>query len=249
MNDKFVNQLLDISPLYEKVSVLIEQSQEYVAKTVNSTMVVTYYRIGQYIVEEEQRGQERATYGKQVLQLLSQRLTDRYGAGWSIETLNKCRKFYRVYGISSTAWTKSDSKEIVYSVDEIHLPHLPWSHLQILMRIQNPEERRFYEIESQRENWSVRQLQRQVGSSLYERLALSRDKDEVLCLASEGHVVEKPTDLLKNPLVLEFVSLQPETSYSESKFETAIINKMQQFLLELGKGFLFEACQKHLIGA
>lgn len=112
------------------------------------------------------------------------------------------------------------------------------------MRIEDVNARRFYEIESQQQNWSVRQLQRQVASSLYERLALSRDKDEVMRLAQEGQTIEKPLDIIKNPLVIEFVGLTPDSSYSESRLETAIINKMQQFLLELGKGFLFEARQK-----
>lgn len=112
------------------------------------------------------------------------------------------------------------------------------------MRIENHEERHFYEIETFNQNWSVRQLQRQVSSSLYERLALSRNKDEVLRLANEGQTIEKPTDLLKNPLTLEFLGLKPDSSYSENKLEEIIINKLQMFLLELGKGFLFESRQK-----
>lgn len=230
--------------LFEQVSHLIAEARSYVAKTVNSAMVVTYYEIGRHIVENEQNGQERAQYGKQVLQELSARLTAEFGKGWSVETLDKCRKLYRAYGISSTAQTKSSSADLVYSVDEIQLPHLSWNHLQILMRIEDAQARHFYEVESQRQNWSVRQLQRQVASSLYERLALSRDKDEVMRLAQEGQVVAKPADIIKDPLVLEFVGLKPDSSYSESKLETAIIDKMQQFLLELGKGFLFEARQK-----
>ena len=112
------------------------------------------------------------------------------------------------------------------------------------MRIENHEERRFYEIESYNQNWSVRHLQRQVASSLYERLALSRDKNEVMRLANEGITIEKPSDILKNPLTLEFLGLRPDASYSESKLEEVIINKLQMFLLELGKGFLFESRQK-----
>jgi len=112
------------------------------------------------------------------------------------------------------------------------------------MRIENEEERHFYEIESFNQNWSVRQLQRQVSSSLFERLALSRDKNEVMRLANEGQILEKPSDILKNPLTLEFLGLRPESSYSESKLEEVIINKLQMFLLELGKGFLFESRQK-----
>ena len=112
------------------------------------------------------------------------------------------------------------------------------------MRIDNPEERRFYEIEAVKQSWSKRQLQRQVASSLYERLALSRNKDEVMRLAQEGQVVEKSEDIIKNPLTLEFLGLKPDASYSETKLESAIIDKMQDFLLEMGKGFLFESRQK-----
>lgn len=121
---------------------------------------------------------------------------------------------------------------------------LSWSHYLILMRINDINERNFYEIESKNQNWSVRQLSRQVGSSLYERLALSRNKEELMRLALEGQTIEKPTDIIKNPLTLEFLGLKPDTAYTESKLENAIIGKMQQFLLELGKGFLFEARQK-----
>jgi predicted nuclease of restriction endonuclease-like (RecB) superfamily len=132
------------------------------------------------------------------------------------------------------------------SVATIRLPRfiLSWSHYLILMRIENIEARSFYEIEAAQQNWSVSQLSRQVGSSLYERLALSRNKDEVMRLAKEGQTIEKPQDIIKDPLTLEFLGLKPDSAYSESKLENAIISKMQQFLLELGKGFLFEARQK-----
>lgn len=229
--------------LFEQISHLITEARSYVAKTVNTAMVVTYYEIGHHIVENEQQGQGRAQYGKQVLPELSARLTAEFGKGWSVETLKKCRVLYKTYApeIGSTVQTESN---LVHSVDQIQLPHLSWNHLQILMRIEDAQARHFYEVESQQQNWSVRQLQRQVASSLYERLALSRDKEEVMRLAQEGQVVAKPADIIKDPLVLEFVGLKSDSSYSESKLETAIIDKMQQFLLELGKGFLFEARQK-----
>ena len=131
-------------------------------------------------------------------------------------------------------------------VATIRLPRfsLSWSHYLILMRIEDIEARSFYEIEATQQQWSVKQLSCQVGSSLYERLALSRNKDEVLKLAREGQIIEKPSDIIKNPVTLEFLGLKPEAVYSESKLENAIIGKMQHFLLELGKGFLFEARQK-----
>ena len=249
--------------LFERISALIDEARKRVVTAVNVAEVYTKYGIGQYIVEDEQQGEQRAKYGKAVLKNLSIRLTDKYGEGWSVETLDKCRKFYRVFsesGISSTIQTKL---KIVNSVDEIDegsnnipgkdkqcLPNssptftLSWSHYLILMRIENADARRFYEIECTQQQWSVRQLSRQVGSSLYERLALSRNKDEVMRLASEGQTIEKPSDVIKNPITLEFLGLKPDSVYTESKLENAIIGKMQQFLLELGKGFLFEARQK-----
>ena len=121
---------------------------------------------------------------------------------------------------------------------------LSWSHYLIIMREKNPEARKFYEIEAYNQQWSKRQLQRQVASSLYERLALSRDKKEVMRLTQDGQTLEKPADIIKNPLVLEFIGLKPDTAYSETNLESAILSKMQQFLLECGKGFLFEARQK-----
>lgn len=247
-------QIERIDTLFERIAELIEQSRQYVAKAVNSAMVVTYFGIGRYIVEDEQDGNYRAAYGRGVLKELSKRLNDRFGKGWSVETLTKCRKFYHVYAISETqtklaAGRKSSpaetKSEFVSGGDDFQKRFvLPWTQYLILMRIDNPEERRFYEIEAVKQSWSKRQLQRQVASSLYERLALSRNKDEVMRLAQEGQVVEKSEDIIKNPLTLEFLGLKPDASYSETKLESAIIDKMQDFLLEMGKGFLFESRQK-----
>ena len=228
--------------LFDAISRLIEESRRQVAKAVNTAMVYTYYGVGQYIVELEQGGNERAAYGKEVLKRLSTRLTEKYGKGWSVETLTKCRKFFMVYSISSPVETKS--QETVSSGDQIHKFILPWTHYQIIMREDNPQARSFYELEAYNQQWSKRQLQRQIASSLYERLALSRDKDEVMRLANEGQVVEKPSDIIKNPLVLEFLGLKSEIAYSETDLETAILDKLESFLLECGKGFLFEARQK-----
>lgn len=230
------------SDLFVKVSALIEESRKQVAKAVNTTMVYTYYGVGKYIVEFEQGGESRAEYGKGVMKRLSERLTSVFGTGWSVETLTKCRKFYSIYSISSPLETKSLMSSNSSTMETKFI--LPWSHYQIIMREENPSARKFYEKEAYSQNWSKRQLQRQVASSLYERLALSKDKNEVMRLANEGLTMEKPADIIKNPLVLEFVGLKPDASYSESDLESAIIDKLQMFLLELGKGFLFEARQK-----
>lgn len=152
-------------------------------------MVYSYFEIGRYIVEEEQNGKTRAEYGKAVLKSLSEKLTANYGKGWTAENLRLIRNFYEIYSKS----------KIQNSVLDFQFS-LSWSQYLILMRIANPDERSFYEIECKAQDWSVRQLSRQVNSSLYERLALSRDQKEVLRLASEGHTVEKETDILKNPL-------------------------------------------------
>ena len=221
--------------LFSQISKLIDDARSHVQTAVNTVMVYTYFGVGSYIVNFEQKGNSRAEYGKQTIKKLSEKLNVKYGKGWSIETLKKARKFYEVY---------SQAKK-VYTVDPIKLNfNLSWNHYQILMRIENQEERQFYEIECVAQNWGVRQLQRQYNSSLYERLALSKDKKEVMRLANEGQVVEKSKDILKDPLTLEFLGLSEEAVYSENHLETAIINKLQKFLLELGKGFLFEARQK-----
>ena len=249
---------VNVDALFERISALIEESRKRVATAVNIAEVYTKYEIGRYIVEDEQEGKARAAYGKQVLPILSQKLTDKFGSGWSLETLKSARKFYSVYApqaIRSTALTKSDKEtgktNLVNSVDQIQIapaePHkfvLSWSHYLVLMRIKDDGARSFYEVECAKQNWAVRWLQRQVGSSLYERIALSSDRDKVIRMAKEGEIIEKPADIIKNPVTLEFLGLKPDAAYSETKLENAIIDKMQTFLLEIGKGFLFEARQK-----
>ena len=247
-----------VTELFDKISALIEEARQRVSTTVNIAEVYTKYNVGRYIVEDEQEGGYKAGYGKQVLKQISKKLESRFGEGWSVDTLERCRKFYILYSpvaISATPLRKFGSvngdSEIRNTVAEIqpssYEPHkfvLSWSHYLILMRIKDANARSFYEIECAKQKWGVRWLQRQVNSSLYERLALSKDKDEVIRLATEGQVVEKPVDIIKNPITLEFLGLKPEAAYSESKLENAIISKLQQFLLELGKGFLFESRQK-----
>lgn len=254
-----------VDTLFEKVSSVIENTRQMIVSTVNAGEVYAKYEIGRYIVEDEQEGKYRAQYGKGVLTVLSERLTKRFGEGWSYSNLRQIRQFYIVYsnltasGCQIEKKDKTSSKRIELPIDNhglskailpneasVQVPKftLSWSHYLILMRIENPDARRFYEIECAQQQWSKRHLSRQVGSSLYERLALSRDKDEVMRLAKEGQVIEKPADIIKNPITLEFLGLKPDVAYSESKLENAIIGKMQQFLLELGKGFLFEARQK-----
>ena len=260
MNEKNrLSMLGNENNLFERISEMIEKSRLHVAKAVNTAMVYTYFGVGRYIVEYEQSGNFRASYGKGVLNRLSSKLTDKFGKGWSYETLAKCRKFYTVYAILSEGQTKSIEPhnlsapqtkshiaETLADTQNDSMPQftLSWNHYQILMRIDNPDERRFYEIEAKRQNWGYKWLQRQVASSLFERLALSGDKNKVLQLAENGQIIAQSADVIKNPIALEFLGLNPDSTYSESKLESAIISKLQTFLLEMGKGFLFEARQK-----
>ena len=244
--------------LAEKIEVLVTEARRKVASVANTAQVYTYYEIGRYIIEDEQGGKVRAEYGKGVLKRVSERLTERLGKGWSVDTLENARNFYNIYAKSEPVARKFDvpienSEPLVRNLETTGNRNqwslnqrftLPWSHYQILTHVKDSDARRFYEIEAFKQQWSKRQLQRQIGSGLYERLALSRDKDEVMRLATEGQVVEKPSDIFKDPVVLEFIGLKADASYSESDLESAIISRLQDFLLEMGKGFLFEARQK-----
>lgn len=248
--------------LAEKIEILVTEARKKVASVANTAQVYTYYEIGRYIIEDEQGGKLRAEYGKGVLKRVSERLTERLGKGWSEENLRLMRKFYTLYShVQSpifkiqTSGLEIQPPKIQTSGSEIQNENsnhrlrnyqfvLPWTHYLILTHVSDPDARSFYEIEAFKQQWSKRQLQRQIGSGLYERLALSRDKDEVMRLAVEGQVVEKPSDIMKDPLVMEFIGLKPDASYSETDLESAIISRLQDFLLEMGKGFLFEARQK-----
>lgn len=254
---------------FENVAAIIEQARRFVGRTADLTMCVTYFEVGRMIVEEEQGGKARAEYGRKLLAELSGFLSGRVGKGFSESTLRNARKFYQTYSPSiqqamlaefanEENEEEKQSRQTLFSLSqklgenkisqamltESYPFQLSWSHYLVLMRIKNEDERRFYEIEAAKQQWTYRFMQRQYGSSLYERLALSRDKDEVMRLAKEGQRMEKPRDMLKNPLVLEFLDMAQDPAYSETDLENAIISKLSQFLLELGKGFLFEARQK-----
>ena len=214
--------------LANRVIALIESARRQTVAAVNVAMVYTYYEIGRQIVEEEQGGKTRAGYGERLIRDLSSRLTGRFGKGWSVENLTLMRKFFLVYSADGVRRRTCLARkpEIVNGVYEISgcrkngiAPFtLSWSHYLKLMRIEDPNERSFYEIESRANNWSLRDLQRQFDSSLYERLALSRDKKKVLDLAKRGHVVEKPSDAVKEPYVLEFLGLKEETAYTRTSW-------------------------------
>ena len=210
--------------IYQEIHDLLHKARQNIISNVNYTMTKTYFLIGKRIVEEEQDGNKRAEYGKNLIKTLSKKLTKEFGKGFSETNLEQMRKFFKVYGISQTLFEEF---------------RLSWSHYLILMRMEDINARNFYEIEAFENNWSLRELKRQVNSSLYERLVLSKDKEKVKELAVKGQIIEKVQDVIKDPYILEFLGLDEKSDYSENKLETEIINKLEMFLLELGKGFTF----------
>ena len=234
------NEITPINQSFlESVSDVLAQARKNAKTAVNLAMVYAYYEIGRMIVEEEQHGQNRAAYGKQILQELSKYLNETYGKGFSTTNLRQMRNFYVVYSQDQIQQTLSAEFENLPAVSTGRKFYLSWSHYLKLMRIDNIEERHFYEIESVKNDWSLTELKRQYNSSLYERIALSTDKDKVYRLALEGQKVETAKDAVKDPYVLEFLGLKELPEYSESELESRIIDNLQQFLLELGTGFAF----------
>ncbi|MEO8148122.1 MAG: PDDEXK nuclease domain-containing protein [Bacteroidia bacterium] len=256
--------------LFTEVRQLIIAARETVYRNVNTLQVFTNFLIGKAIVEHEQLGNMRAAYGRKQLTTISRRLTKEFGRGYSADNLELMRKFYSTYQdriginllpISETLSRKSQKKsstaivlkspvQISETVSRIssadkHLLQLSWSHFVLLMKMDEVE-RRFYEIESVANNWSIRELERQYNSSLYERLALSKDKNKVKQLSKKGQQLQHPLDLIKQPYILEFLGLKEESAYTESELETAIINRIEHFMMELGKGFLFDSRQKRI---
>ena len=205
----------------------------------NISMVYSYYEVGRMIIEEEQNGEQRAEYGKAILKELSKRLTESLGKGFSVENLKLMRRFYVVYSKDQIGQKVSTQFENLPVTREGRRFFLSFSHYVFLMRIPNIDERHFYEIEAAHNGWGIKELERQYDSALYERLALSRNKEGMERLSTEGQIIERPEDLLKDPYVLEFTGLPELSKYSETDLETKIIDHLQEFLLELGRGFTF----------
>ena len=242
---------LQNNTLFAQIADLLQQSKQQLVRAINQTMVYTYYEIGRMIVEEEQNGKDRAEYGKQLLKGLSKQLNQEFGKGFSVDNLQNMRRLFLLYSIYETASSisKNEISQLFSANFEKSKPvifKLSWSHYTLLIRIDDENERRFYEIESEKYNWSVRELKRQYDSALYTRLALSRDKEGVLKLSQQGQIIEKPSDIIKDPYILEFLGLPELHHYSESELEKEIINKLENFLLELGHGFTFVARQKRI---
>lgn len=219
--------------LVEKIGVVWERGRDNACRAVNFEYVQTKWHIGRYIVEFEQRGEKRAQYGQGLIDCLAHDLTARYGRGFSRSKLIYARLFYIAFPKSAT------------------LSHLlSWSHYLEILKVSDPLAQKFYALESARSNWSVRELRRQIDSSLFERYALSRDKESVLELARHGAEPAMPTDALREPFVFEFTGINPTKRYTEKTLEERLCSRLQDFMLELGKGFAFVGKQyKMLIGA
>jgi predicted nuclease of restriction endonuclease-like (RecB) superfamily len=214
---------------YKEIKELLYSAKNKVYQTINMTQ--TYFQIGKRIVEEEQNGELRAEYGKKLIKNLSLELNKEFGDGFSIDNLKNMRRFYLCFQKSETL---------------SHQFKLSWSHYIFLTRIENIDERNFYEIESIENSWSLRELKRQFDTGLFERLSLSSDKQKIKELSLNGQVVQTVQDLIKDPYILEFVGLPELSVYSESELEQKLIDKLEHFLLELGKGFTFVARQKRI---
>ena len=208
--------------LVEQISSRYREGKAHIARTINSHMLETYWAIGQYIVEFEQEGKRQAEYGKALLENLSKDLGQIFGKGFSRSVLNHIRLLYVRYPNGATLSHK-----------------LSWSHYVELIKIEDDLERSFYEKQAQLENWSVRELIRQKKASLFLRLAASRDKKGILTLAKEGQQIENPADLIRSPYVLDFLQIPEPYHLIETELEKHLIEHLQQFLLELGKGFAF----------
>jgi len=219
----------NLDVIFERVKAILSEARAKAWQAVNSAMVVSYWEIGRIIVTEEQKGQSRAEYGKKIISSLAQKLSDEFGKGFDERNLWFIRSFYVAYPKMNALRSE-----------------LSWTHYRLLLRVEKPEARTFYEIETVNARWSTRELERQINSLLFERLALSRDKKSVLKLVQKGHEISTPADLVKDPYVLEFTGIPQTDRFFEKDLEQALIDKLQHFLLELGKGFAFVARQQRI---
>ena len=224
--DKQVN----INSLYQEVRQIIDSARSNAVRSVDFCRVQMYWNIGRRIVEEEQQGKERADYGAYLLKNLAKALEPEYGSGFSYRQLNFCRQFYRTYPIMNSVRSQ-----------------LNWTQYRLLIQIADSDKREYYELEAANNGWTARQLERQINSQLYERLLLSNDKESVLAVARKERMPELPQEIIKDPMILEFLGLERKPSYYEKDLEQALITHLQKFLLELGNGFTFVARQKRIL--
>ena len=209
---------------------IIETAQKNAVRSVNFCRVQMYWNLGKRIFEEEQHGKKRADYGAYIVKSLAERLEAEYGSGFGIRQIERARQFFLLYPIASALRTQ-----------------LNWSQYKMLIAIPDPDKREYYELEAVNNSWNGRELERQINSQLYERLLLSNDKESVLAVARKERIPETPQEVIKDPMVLEFLGLEKNSAYYESDLEGAIISHITEFLLELGKGFAFVARQKRIM--
>ncbi len=252
------------SPLISRIGEIIIEARKQTVRTVNVILIKTYWEIGREIVEHELDGKLRADYGKETLKSISIDLVHQYGKGFSFPNIKRMKQFYFAYQIGSTASSLLNTKEIVTTtiknskpekvptvsaksvLSEKMLTRLSWSHICLLLAVSDKDARSFYEIEIVENGWSVRETKRQIESMLFERLVLSKDKKGLLKLAQKGQIIEKPEDAIKDPYVLEFLGLNENENWHESDLEQALMDHLQKFLLELGKGFMFVDIQMRI---
>jgi len=221
-----------MSPILQEIKTILDTARNNVARQVNNELLNTYWHIGRIICEYEQSDSARADYGKQTLRALSKELTKEFGKGFSVSNIQFMRRFYQTYQIQQTASVK-----------------LSWSHYCELLSISDTDKRNFYEKEAVNSNWSVRELKRQIESSLFERLLLSRgdaNKEQVLALALKGNEISTPADIIRDPYVFEFLGLPEDKPFMESDLERALVQQIEKFLLELGRGFMFVGTQQRV---
>ncbi len=229
MNDK-IDVPSPVTPaVYDRIRNILDDARKQTWHAVNNAMLLAYWEVGRAIVEEEQQGEARAEYGKRLIHELALRLSNEFGKGFDRSNLWNMRAFYLAYPI----------------LDAVRR-ELSWTHYRLLLRVVKTGARAFYEIEAVNSRWSTRELERQINSLLFERLALSRDKEGVLALAQQGHEIQRPSDLVKDPYVLEFVGLRQDMRFLEADLERALMDNLLQFLLELGKGFAFMGRQQRI---
>mgnify|MGYP005627238149 FL=1 len=224
-----VTNIKAVQSIYRQIREVLIQSRGRALQTINAEMVACYWQIGRLIIEEEQRGETRAVYGKGLIKELSIKLSAEFGRGFDKSNLWNMRAFFLCFP----------------KIDAVRR-ELSWTHYRLLLRVEKPEARAFYEIETINARWSTRELERQINSLLFERLALSHDKEDVLRLAQKGHEIQNPADLVKDPYVLEFTGIKQDKRFLEKDIEKALIDNLRQFLLELGKGFAFMARQQRI---
>lgn len=220
----------DIQNLYDEVKKIISSARQNAVRSVDFCRVQMYWHIGKRILETEQQGKERAEYGAYLLKTLAKKLEPEYGSGFSFRQLNFCRQFYRMYPIMNALRSQ-----------------LNWTQYRLLIAIGDDSKREYYELEAINNCWTARELERQINSQLYERLLLSNDKERVLAVARRERIPQQPYEIIKDPMVLEFLGLERESSYYEKDVESLIITHLQKFLLELGNGFTFVARQKRIL--